>query len=971
MATPPSGTVTFLFTDIEGSTRRWDAQPDAMRRALARHDAILRDAIERHGGHVFKTVGDAFHAAFGRPEDALSAAVDAQRVLAAEGWGGAVRIALHTGTADERDGDYFGPPLNRVARLRDSGHGGQILLSAVAAALVAGQVPEGVEVRNIGFHRLRDLAQTEQVYQAAVWGLPADFPPLRTEGERHITLPTPPTSLIGRESAVAEVVGLLRTARLATLTGPGGVGKTRVAIAVAAALQADFADGVFFVDLSPLVDGTLVDQAIAATIGMPMTSETSLYAGGNGARPSFADRLIDWLRAKQLLLVLDNFEQVLDAAPLVARLLATVAQLRVLVTSRAPLRLQGEQEFPVPTLPVPSPLSRGQPDPATVEAASAVRLFVERARSVQPDFALNVESASAVSAICRRLDGLPLALELAAARVKLLPPATLLERLSSRLSILTGGPRDAPARQRTLRATIAWSYDLLAPAERALVRRLAVCAGGCTLAAAEALAAAPPALDHDLLDGLAGLVDQSLLRQELGRDATGGPRYAMLETVREFGKEVLREQGEAAAVSYAHARWCLRFARHGNVGLRGPDQALWLARLEDERDNFRAALTWVQETGKRDVGLQLGVALTWFWFTSSQREGYAWLASLLSLPGECPVLLEGSARFCAALFAWSLDRYDEAVALAETSVPLCRAAGDPTSLGYALLVVSLAYEAMGASLEAEAAARESLTILEPLGDGWATPMAYQALGAALDDQDRYDEARAAHETSIALRRRQGDRWGVSTGLGWLSRLLVRQGDYAAARQVAAELGAIHRDHGDVAGITRMLTLQAEIALWEGDYDEASRLQREAVALAANLHGALLHSVTDLGYISHLQGDDRAARQHLRRAIELGQELGSLAAIARAFIWLAAVAARDGAWQEVARWLGASTSRSNTRPLEQAARHVREEYERLARDARAALGTEAYIAAYTEGRALALDAAVALALEQTAASSAGM
>jgi tetratricopeptide (TPR) repeat protein len=614
---------------------------------------------------------------------------------------------------------------------------------------------------------------------------------------------------------------------------------------------------------------------------------------------------------------------------------------------------------------VPAEPSGGLPDLATIQAAAAVRLFVERARAVRPDFALNAGNASAVAAICRRLDGLPLALELAAARVKLLPPAALLERLSPRLSILTGGPRDAPARQRTLRATIAWSYDLLPAAEQALLRRLAVCAGGFTFAAAEALAAAPPTLDKELLDGLAGLVDQSLLGQELGRDATGEPRYAMLETIREFGREMLRDQDEAATVAYAHARWCLHFARHGNVGLRGPDQALWLARLEDERDNFRVALTWVQETGKRELGLQLGVALTWFWFTRSQREGYSWLASLLALPGECPALLEGSARFCAALFAWSLNRYDEAIVLAETSVPLCRAAGDPTSLGYALLVVSLAHEATGASLEAEAAARESLAILEPLGDGWATPMAYQALGAALDDQDRYDEARAAHETSIALRRRQGDRWGVATGLGWLSRLLVRQGDYAAARQVASDLGAIHRDHGDVAGITRMLGLQAEIALWEGDYNEASRLQREAVALAADLHGALMHGMTDLGYISHLQGDDRAAREHLRGAIELGQELGSLAAIARAFIWLAAVAARDGAWQEVARWLGASAGRSNTRPLAQAARHVREEYERLTDQAQVILGEGAFAAAWSEGRAMSLDAAVALALEQTA------
>ena len=539
----PSGTITFLFTDIEGSTRRWDTDSAAMQAALARHDAIVRAAVERLGGYVFKTVGDSFHAAFATAPAALNAAVTAQRALAAEDWGGiapgAVRMALHTGTADERDGDYFGPALNRVARLRDAGHGGQILLSQAAAALVRGQVPDGVELRDLGVHHLRGLTKPERVYQAAVWGLPADFAPLRFVSDQRPALPTPLTSLVGREGAIADVTRLVSSARLVTITGPGGVGKTRLALAVANSLYSEFADGVVFVDLAPLTSRACVEEAIAGALDLSQHQEAvepARYSReGQAERAPLRDRLVRRLRERQTLLILDTFEHVREASPLISELLAACSRLHILVTSRAALRLRGEQELAVGPLSLPD---RRQPGPgsriASIAAAESVQLFVARAQAAKPDFALTEENADTIAAICARLEGLPLAIELVAARLRVLSPHELAERLIHPLTLLTAGARDLPERQRSLRETIRWSYDLLSTAEQALFCRLAVCADVYTLEAAEALADDGNTA-VDVLECLSALVELGLLRRE--EDVDGTLRFAVPELVRQFGVE--------------------------------------------------------------------------------------------------------------------------------------------------------------------------------------------------------------------------------------------------------------------------------------------------------------------------------------------------------------------------------------------------------------------------------------------------
>jgi predicted ATPase/class 3 adenylate cyclase len=619
MPSHPSGTVTFLFTDIEGSTRLWERDGDVMARALVRHNELLDKAIAEHGGIHFKTIGDAFQAAFPHARDGVAAAVAAQRALAAEPWSETgpirVRMALHSGEATpDASGDYLAPCLNRLARMLSTGFGGQILLTQAVEQRVRSDLPAGVTLRALGRHRLRDLLEPEQIAQLVIPDLPDTFPPLKSLEGYPTNLPVLPTALIGRERELAEMSELLRDGhRLLTLIGPGGVGKTHLALQAAADNLEQFADGVWLVSLGELTDQALLLPRIAATLGIR-------EGGGLDVR----EALFGYLGSRQMLLLLDNFEHLLEAAPDVAELLARCSNLRLFVTSRRRLSIGGETLVRVEPLTPPNRHAAVQ----TIRENAAVQLFLARAMALEPTFYLNDEVAGIVASICVHLDGLPLAIELAAAQLSHYTPRELLGELDNRFHVLTGGRREALSHQQTLAATIGWSYDRLSPNEQRVFRALSVFAGGWRRAAAEAVVVSR----HDQrtsTTALAALVEASLVRR-LPMDSDES-RWTMLESIREFGRERLDLMGEGSQTRERLATWCLSFAHSAAEGLERGDRINWLDQLELEHDNARASLRWSGDSARVDLQLGLASALAPFWqMRGYLSEGRRWLEHALA-----------------------------------------------------------------------------------------------------------------------------------------------------------------------------------------------------------------------------------------------------------------------------------------------------------------------------------------------------
>jgi predicted ATPase/class 3 adenylate cyclase len=844
----PTGTVTFLFTDIEGSTGLLQTLGAGYAAVQDEHAAIVRRAVSDAGGVEVSTHGDAFFVAFRSPLGAVQAAAAAQRALAAHDWSPGpplrVRMGVHTGEGTLGGDDYVGIDVHRAARIADAAHGGQVIVSEATRGLVEHALPAGASLRELGPHHLRGLTDPERLHQLVVEGLESDFPPLRTLDARPSNLPQQLTSFVGREAEITEVERLLGQTRLLTLTGPGGSGKSRLALRVATDLLPQYRDGSCFVDLAPVTDPALVPAAVANALGVQETA----------GRP-ILDEVKDHLRHRELLQVVDNFEQVAEAGPVIEELLVAAPKLRTLVTSRIVLSLRGEQEYAVPPLHVPDP-ERLPQDLSALTAVEAVRLFTERARTVRPAFQLTDENARAVAEITARLDGLPLAIELAATRTKVLSPSQLLPRLQQRLALLTSGGRTLPDRQRTLRATIAWSHDLLEPVERRLFARLSVFTGGWTFESAEAVCD-PEELGVDALDGLTSLVDKSLIRRV---EPPGLPaRFSMLETIREFGLEQLEATGDLEPVRRRHAEHYLGLAEEAEPHLTGEDQGEWLDRCDQEHANLRAALRWAVETG--DAGRAQGAAgaLWRFWQQRGHlTEGRRWLEEVLAMPsGQAPTEARAKALAGAGGIAWWSDQ-DASRALYGEALAIARGLGDPAPLAEALYNQAFV---VAAEQDTEAAARlldESLELFRQLGDEAGVARVQVMLVVRDAMAGAWDRVVAGIQESVAIWRRRGDRLNLAFGLVWLAFAYGRAGRRDDARATGLEALELFREADNPTGIALTLLDLAFLLTWEGRHEDAIRMAAVSKSLRDRAGGGPMP-----GFGGMLEGDPVAeAGAHL-------------------------------------------------------------------------------------------------------------
>jgi predicted ATPase/class 3 adenylate cyclase len=846
----PTGTVTFLFTDIEGSTRLLQELGDGYSAVLDEHAAIAREAISHCGGVEFGTEGDSFFAAFRTAAEAVSAAVAMQRNLSAKEWSGEavvrVRMGLHTGEGVVGALGYVGMDVHRAARVADAAHGGQVLLSEATRGLVEHALPEGTTLRDLGQHRLKDIAYPEHLYDLLIEGLPCDFPPPRSLDARPNNLPLQLTSFVGREREFAKVKDLLGQTRLLTLTGAGGTGKTRLSLEVAAQTLTEYRDGAFFVDLSSVTDPDLVASAIAEALGVSEVPGRAVL-----------DVVKEHLETKELLLVLDNFEQVAQAAPVVEALLTVAPGLKALVTSRVVLSLRGEQEYAVP--PLEPPRLDDLADVPSLLGVEAVRLFVDRALAVSPRFELTRENAPAVAAITARLDGLPLAIELAATRTKVLTPEEMLPRLQQRLSVLTSGPRTLPERQRTLRDAIAWSHDLLGAPERELFARLSVFTGGWSLESAEAVCD-PEGAGVDPLEGLASLVDQSLVRRSEG-DA-GEARFSMLETIREFGLEELRTSGELEEIRRRHAEYFLDLSLEAEPHLTGGDQVEWLDRCDRDHANIRAALEWAIEAGDADRAQESAGALWRFWQQRGHlAEGRGWFEVILAMPsGRDASPARAKALIGAGGMAWWQQDRDGAGACYEEAVAIERELGDPVRLAEALY--NLSFVVAGDSIESAAVLlEETLELFRGAGNEFGVAQTLAMLVIRDAQAGDWSTVIAKLEETTGIWRRLGERLHLAFDLVWLAFSYGRVGRGANAKAVALEALELFCEVDNATGIGITLVDLAFLADWEGHYENALRLAGASESIMERAGGP------PGGFAGLLEGDPvREARVHLSEEV---------------------------------------------------------------------------------------------------------
>jgi len=865
----PSGTVTFLFTDIEGSTKlaqQHRAQWESLR---ARHHAILHQAMEAHQGHVFQTIGDAFCVAFHTAADALEAAVDAQSLLQQEAWSPAplkVRMGIHTGTAhaaSDGDGSYRGyTSLARAQRLMSAGHGGQVLISLSAQQLVREDLPQGVTLRDMGEKRLKDLVLPERIYQLVVPELPADFPPIKTLDAYRHNLPAQLTSFIGREQELAQVAQAIGKHRLVTLTGPGGTGKTRLALQAAADLLDEFPDGVWIMELAPLSDPALVPSTLLAALGLREQTDRSAL-----------QTALQYARERNLLLVLDNCEHLLEAcAGLAQALLDQAPGVKIIATSREGLGVRGEATWPLHSLTLPD--LQHLPAPDRMHEYESVRLFAERASLVQPDFAITASNVSAVAHICSRLDGIPLALELAAARVKVLSPQNIAARLDDRFNLLTGGSKLGLERHQTLRGAIDWSYNLLSEAEQDMLQRLSVFAGGWSLEGAKAMATRVEPPRDNWLDLLASLVDKSLVAHD---PETG--RYSMLETMRQYGLEKVATGGRTASFEMVHQRHFLEVAEEFYSSPVTVGLLIAPPELKAELDNLRLALDGLIRAGMTDEAQQFAGDLMWFWGSGTTfEEARSWLERALGMTGPSAPRYRARGLRALAEVHWARGESEAAEALAVEALELSRAGGDSDELSRSLLAAAFTTFAAGKNAEARALAEDALAILRGYKQRLSMLATLSILGdIAIADGDLV-AAEDRFREGLSIAREEGDERHTAIPLFNLGNVAYARGNWAEARSCYEQANASWVRARDKWVEAMSMSGLANVLCREGQSDYSARIQGYVDRLLREVGGGL-QPVERACYLDTTQ----ALKAHLgeegyQRAFEQGKALAQEQAI---------------------------------------------------------------------------------------------
>jgi predicted ATPase/class 3 adenylate cyclase len=877
--TLPTGTVTLLFTDIEGSTATLQQVGDAYTALLADHHRLMRDAIRAFGGREVGTQGDSFFVVFERARDATSAAIAAQAALTAHTWPGGVplrvRMSLHTGEPDLSGDNYVGLDVHRGARICAVASGGQILISRTTRDLIVHELPGEATLRDLGRHRLKDLDHPEHLYQVVAPGLSSEFPPIRSLDTLN-NLPRGLTSFIGREREIAEIKRLLAGTRLLTLVGIGGAGKTRLALQVVGDVMNDYTHGAWLVRLAVVTDPAMVVHAAAAALGLRE----------DGVRP-LLETLTEHLRTRHLILILDNCEHLVTAvADLVESLLAAAPRLRILCTSREALSIIGEVPWRVPSLTLADP--RRLPPIEQVRAAEAIRLFRDRAAAVAPGFEITDANAAAAAKICARLDGIPLAIELAASRVKVLTVDQIAQRLDDRFQLLSGGSRTALPRHRTLRAAMDWSYDLLTPQEAAVLRSLAVFSDGCTLEAAESVCACNTAARQEVLDILARLVDKSLvIVEEDGREV----RYRLLEIVGQYALDRLVEAGEASTVRARHAAWVLHMLEGAVPHLHGPEQALWLDRIALEHDNARSAMEWAIDRGDGETALRIACALWWFWIVrGSTSEGCDWLMRGAAIyPARTRLRAEVLAR--AALLAFFSGSVSGAERIAQEGLELAREIGAESLVALALGALSLVAGVGGDHRRATALARESREIYRSHGEEWSEASVSTALGLSLYSEGDAAGARSVTEEALAQFRQLGDVWGIAFAQRLLGLFARTAGDYEAAAAHHQQSLELNQALGYRWGVGASLLTMALVPLRQGDYAKAAGLLEEALVQlrAIGDNTGIAETLYYLALTSYYRVDEHGARTRLEESLAEFSKIGAKDGIAQALTSLGRVA----------------------------------------------------------------------------------